>query len=111
MLDYFEMQVGGYLDIRFDSYQPVVSFTTLCPRVSEPFEMDILLSDYPPQADIINLSVNGQSLPYEDGLAHFEQTFSQTGVYPLQVKADYRHFEEIDSALHVEKTFYLHVNR
>lgn len=111
MLQYFAIQVGGNVDIRFDSYEPAASFTTICPRVGEPFEMDILLSTHSTSRNMAHVNVNGQDLAFDEDIAHFEQTFSSPGIYPLQVKAEYLRNWDNDSLISAQKTFYLHINR
>lgn len=97
-------------DIRYDQFSPAVSCSTLCPAVGEPFEMDIVLSNLSRWRHFEKISINGQQLAVEDGVAHFEQTFPAPGNYPLQVGAEGRRWES-DTVYSVEKTFFIHVNR
>lgn len=92
-----------------DYFLPTISHTMICPAPGKHFETDIVLSKLITRSGFISLKVNGRTLPYNDGLAHFVQTFSMPGIYPLQVTAE-GEFWEMDSLIRIEKTFYLHVN-
>lgn len=109
VLEYLASQVGG-LDLRFDTYAPVVSSTTLCPTVGEPVRMDIFLSPFTRSMNVIKISLDGHSLPVEDDMAQIEKVFPDTGTYPLQLAVEYRQWG-FDSLASVEKTFFIHVNR
>ena len=108
-MQHFAERISG-LDIRFDVYNPVVSYTTPCPRLGDPFQVDIVLGDSYTKLVDSDITVNDQNLQMNNGLAQFKHTFPDTGLYPLHVRARYRNWSS-DSVSTTEKTFFLRVNR
>lgn len=108
LLQFYPEQMSG-LDMRFDAIQLAVSSTIICQPSGSPFEMEIFLSrSYGPE--LIQMSVNDQSLQHKDGLAHLVHTFPKPGIYPLRVTAEGK-FWETDSLMRTDKTFYFHVSQ
>lgn len=111
VLKHFQQQTSRSAIICFGT-EPVISFTTLCPRAGEPFRADFLLNDIRLQQWVGDLAVrvNDQPVRVDDGLAYYEHTFPDTGLYPLRVRMDFRQWGR-DSFQNVEKTFFVRVNR
>ncbi len=71
VLNYCVKKVSGEDEIRFDSYEPVVSAAKSYLIRGEKYEADIFLGAYSTQADNIRISVNGNGLPVQAGKAHY----------------------------------------
>jgi gliding motility-associated protein GldM len=71
ILNYCAKKVSGEEEIRFDSYEPVVSATKSYMIVGETYEADVFLSAYSSTANNVSISVNGSSLPVQSGKAKY----------------------------------------
>jgi gliding motility-associated protein GldM len=85
VLNYCATKVGG-TELKFDAFQPAISAPKGYVIRGEKYEADIFLSAYSTQADNINISVNGSSIPLKDGIAHYETTASGLGSQTYKVR-------------------------
>lgn len=105
---YADYTIGNFCGF-FNIYDIAMSGNPICPCIGELFQGDIVLS--PSQAIQLNkLKINNLDVPVENGIGHFEQTFSVAGAFPVNVRAEYLHFGEGKSLI-VEKRFVLNVKK
>lgn len=84
VLNYLVKKVGGD-DIVLDQFQVVSSPKKSYVIAGETFETDIFLSASAGTSNVgIDISVNGRSLPVENGVAKFSTSTNQTGVIPYK---------------------------
>lgn len=70
------------VDLIYDRYSPVVSPTNPAPRVGEWYKADIFLGTYASLANgshDVKISVNGEELPVQEGVAHFSRPYTTPG--------------------------------
>ncbi len=78
VLNYCATKVGG-VDIKFNTFEPVISAKKGYVISGEKYEADVFLSAYSSDANNISISVNGTGLPVKDGKAHYETGTSSIG--------------------------------
>lgn len=85
VLNYCAVKVGGY-EPRFDAFQPAVYAPKGYVIRGEKYSADIFLSAYSTSADNINISVDGNSLPLKEGVAHYEVNTGAPGTRTYKVR-------------------------
>ncbi len=86
MLNYFMEKIGGG-DIKFDSFEPVVSAKKGYIIAGDKYEAEIFLSAFSSQnSGSTRISVDGRSLPVKGGKATYTVSPTTTGVKKYNVK-------------------------
>lgn len=89
VLNYLLGKVSGADIVKFDAFQPVISARKGYVIRGEKYEAEIFLSAYSTSAgENTKISVNGSSLPVEDGKATYETTTSGIGSKSYKVRID-----------------------
>jgi hypothetical protein len=107
MLEYF-LSHGCVIDLVFDRYTPAISPKKPAPRVGELYEADVFLTGRFSETEHVKVSVNGELLPVEDGVAHFTKRFTTAGEkrYTVNIQIKNPLTQEVEAYV---KEFSLHV--
>jgi hypothetical protein len=107
MLEYF-LSHGCVIDLVFDRYTPAISPKNPAPRVGELYEADVFLTGRFSETEHVKVSVNGELLPVEDGVAHFTKRFTTAGEkrYTVNIQIKNPLTQEVEAYV---KEFSLHV--
>ena len=107
MLEYFLGHISD-ADVKFDRYMPAASPKNPAPRVGELYEADVFLTEHFSETGHVKVSVNGELLPVEDGVAHFTKRFTTAGEkrYTVNIQIKNPLTQEVKAYV---KEFSLHV--
>lgn len=72
-------------DVVFDAMLPVISYTD-CPRAGQPFEAKVWVAPYSFAMQHVKAKINGQLVPVEKGLVHYETRSRVSDSHPLRVE-------------------------
>ena len=76
-------------ELRFDGFTPGFFYEN-CPRAGVPFEADICLLSYTRSSQNLAIRVNGEPVPMDAGLAHYNAVFKHPGTHTVPVEITVR---------------------
>ena len=85
ILYYCAKKIGGSETGGYDIFQPKVSARSNYVILGDRYKSDIFLSAYPYEVKIINLAVNGMTMPINEEIAHYELKPTKPGQHSYLV--------------------------
>jgi hypothetical protein len=108
VLNYVSRRTGNEGCGGFISYDPVISFNQINPKVGEILTADVFLTEYSHNTRNTAYKLNGEALPLKWEKGQFQVKYDKPGLYPMLFTVEKTN-PKTDSVQIWEKTYYLRV--